>query len=113
MRFKTSSSFNALFMNGKWTHIITPWRIIIDTDEETITVRKRSADIIGIDEKIITFRFIRNITIDQHIFGADIHIKVIGGNISACYIPKNDAKTIKKILVKYNQTKKGKSIIFS
>jgi len=113
MRFEASSSANALIMNGKLPHLITPWRIIIDTDEETITVRKRNADIIGIDEKIIAFRFIRNITIDQHVFGADIHIKAIGGQISARYIPKSDAKTIKKMLIEYNKTKKAKSIIFS
>ena len=113
MQFKSSSSFSALIMNGKWTHVINPWRIIIDTDDETITVRKRNADIFGVDEKIIAFRFIRNIEIDQHVFGADIHIKVIGGKIAACYIPKSDARTIRKMLVKYNQSKKGKSLIFS
>lgn len=113
MQFKASSSFNALILNGKWTHIICPWRIIIDTDEETVTVCKRNADIFGVDEQIVAFRFIRNISIDQHVFGADIQIKVIGGKISACYIPKKDAKTIKKILLQYNQTKKGNSIIFS
>lgn len=113
MRFETASSFNALIMNGKWTHVVRPWRIIIDTDEETVTVRKRNADIFGVDEQIIAFRFIRNIYIDQHVFGADIHIKPISGKISACYIPKKAAKTIKKILIKYNQTKKGRSIIFS
>ena len=69
--------------------------------------------VLHLDEQIIAFRFIRNIYIDQHVFGADIHIKVIGSRISACYIPKRDAKTIKKILLKYNQDKKGKSIIFS
>ena len=113
MRFDTSSSFNALIMNGKCSHIVNPWRIIVDTDEETITVRKRNPELFGVDEQIIAFRFIRNIFIDQHVFGADIHIKVIGGKISARYILKSDAKKIKKILLEYNQTKKRKSIIFT
>jgi len=113
MKFETSSSSNALVMNGKGAHVVNPWHIIIDTDEETITVRKRNAILIGVDEQICAFRFIRSITIDQHLFGADIHIKVVGGLASAYCIPKSDAKEIKKILLEYNQTKKGKGIVFS
>lgn len=113
MKFETSSSAKALIMNGKGAHVVNPWHIIIDLDEETITVRKRNAVLIGVDEQVIAFRYIRNITIDQHVFGADIHIKVVGGYASAFCIPKSDAKKIKKMLLEYNQTKKGKGIIFS
>ena len=113
MRFETSSSANALIMNGKGVHILNPWHIMIDTEEETITVRKRNAILIGVDEQVCAFRFIRSITIDQHLFGADIHIKIVGSYASAFCIPKSDAKEIKKILLEYNQTKKGKGIIFS
>jgi hypothetical protein len=113
MKFETSSSINALVMNGKGAHVVNPWHIIVDIGEETITVRKRNAILIGVDEQVCAFKFIRNITIDQHLFGADIHIKVVGGFVSAFCIPKSDAKKIKNMLLEYNQTKKGKGIIFS
>lgn len=61
---------------------------------------------------MIAFRYIRTVNIDQHIFGADIQIKAVGGYVSALYIPKNDAKKIKKMLFEYNQRKRGKGIIF-
>ncbi len=113
MIFRTQSSIDALVFNGKPEHVVNPWEIIINTDEETIVVKKRNWHLIGKDEQLLAFRFIRNITIDQHMFGADIHIKIMGGKISAYSIPKKDAKTIREILNNYNQTKKGKSIIFS
>jgi len=50
--------------------------------------------------------------IDRHLFGADIHIKVMGGSASVYCISKRDAKTIKNILLEYNSTKKRKGIIF-
>jgi hypothetical protein len=113
MKFETQSSSSALMMNGKPAHVVNPWHIAIDTDEETITVKKRNAYLIGVDEHIIAFKFIRSIKIDQHMFGSDIHIKAVGGTVSAFYIPKGDAKKIKQILLRYNEGKKGKGIIFS
>lgn len=113
MRFEATSSPDALIFNGKPEHIVNPWTIIVDTDDEAITVKKRNWHLIGKDEQILAFRFIRNIKIDQHMFGADIHIKIIGGTISAYCIRKSDAKQIKEILMDYNLTKKGKGIIFS
>jgi len=113
MIFEAQSSAIALVMNGKPAHILNPWHIIVETDEETITITKRNWYLIGIDEQILAFRYIRNITIDQHLFGADIHIKIMGGKISAYCISKRNAKRIKKILLEYNQTKKGRGIIFS
>ncbi len=113
MRFETSSSANALVMNGKPAHVANPWVIIVDTDEQTITVKKRNWFLIGKDEQIIAFRFIRSITIDTHLFGADINIKAIGGKVAAYCIPKSDARKIKDILIEYNQQKNGRGIIFA
>lgn len=112
MRFEAQSSANALIMNGKPAHVLNPWHIFVDTDEETITIRKRNAYLIGVDEQVIAFRYIRSVKIDQHLFGADIHIKAMGGHVSAFFIPKSDAKKIKKMLLEYNQIKRGKGIIF-
>ena len=113
MIFEATSSPDALVFNGKAAHIVNPWTIIVDTDEETITVKKRNWHLIGKDEQVLAFRFIRNIKIDQHMFGADIHIKIVGGTISAYCLSKSDANTVEEILLDYNQTKKGKGIIFS
>lgn len=110
---KATSSILSLILNGKLFHVFNPWHIIVNFDEETITVKKRNQFLIGIDRDIIAFRYIRKVTIDEHLFGADIHIKVVGGYASAFCIPKSDAKKIKKMLLEYNQTKKGKGIIFS
>jgi hypothetical protein len=113
MKFESTSSGSALIANGKAAHVANPWNIVIDTDEETITVSIRNWYLIGIDTQIIAFRFIRSIRIDEHLIGADIHIKVVGGTASAYCIPKSDARRIKEILMDYNFTKKGKGIIFS
>ena len=112
MRFETSSSANALIMNGKGVHILNPWHIMIDTEEETITVRKRNAILIGVDEQVCAFRFIRSITIDQHLFGADIHIKIVGSYASAFCIPKSDAKEIKKYFSNTIKQKRGRVLYF-
>jgi len=92
--------------------VLNPWHIVVDINQESITIRKRNPFLIGFDEQILSFRYIRNIMIDRHLFGADIHIKVMGGSASVYCISKRDAKTIKNILLEYNSTKKRKGIIF-
>lgn len=112
MRYTFTSSFAAMIANGRATQI-TPWKVIIDTDEQTISVTKRNRILIGVDEDTIAFRFIRRVTIDQHVFGADITIKVVGGSITAYSLDKNDCKKIKEILMEFNRTRKGRGIIFA
>jgi len=99
MRFEASSSSSALMFNGKGAHVANPWRIIIDMDEKTITVRKRNSSLIGVDEQVIAFRSIRSVTVDEHTVGADVHIKVVGGTASAYYLSKDDARKIKEMLL--------------
>ena len=113
MRFEATSSVNSLVLNGMPEHVVNPWTIIVDSEEETITVKKRNWHLVGKDEQTLSFRFIRSITIDQHMVGADIHIKIMGGTISVFCLKKSDTKRIKSILLGYNSTKKGKGIIFS
>lgn len=113
MRFEATSTEAALAANGKIINAATPWHLIVDTDEETITVRKRNLIMIGVDEEVLAFRFIRRIRIDQHLIGADIEIKAIGGTVTAYCLSKKDCKKIKQILMDYNATKRGKGIIFS
>ena len=76
------------------------------TCKETITISKRNWYFIGKDSETIAFRFIRKIAINEHLFGANIWVKAIGGSVSAKYLPKKDLQLIKEKLIKYNQTKK-------
>ena len=64
MRFEATSTEAALAANGRIADAVTPWHIIVDTDAETVTVRKRNRYMIGVDEDTLAFRFIRNIRID-------------------------------------------------
>ncbi|MFK7048851.1 hypothetical protein V3Q77_03020 [Flavobacterium davisii] len=109
---KSKSSTIALFFNGQLAHIINPWFIIIDFENEIITIEKRNWFYIGINKNAIAFRFIRNIKIDEHLFGANICIKATGGWVEAKYLSKEDANRIKNILFDYNKNKNN-SIIFS
>ena len=47
MILEKSSSASSLIANGKSAHVVNPWSLIIDTDEETITVSKRNRFLIG------------------------------------------------------------------
>lgn len=113
MRFEAISTEAALAANGRIINAATPWHLIIDTDEETITVRKRNLIMIGVDEEVLAFRYIRRIRIDQHLIGADIEIKAIGGTVTAYCLSKSDCKKVKQILMEYNASKRGKGIIFA
>lgn len=111
MTFSTQSDAAALAANGKAIHVATPWHIVVDTDAETITVTKRNVTLIGVDEEVLAFRFIRNIKIDSHLIGADITIGAIGGSITAYCIPKKDAKQIRQIILEYNAAKGNVNIV--
>ena len=112
MRYSFTSSETILIANGRAGDVLRPWTIIIDTDDQTITIRKRNSYFIGVDEDTLAFRFIRRVTIDEHLFGADISISAVGGKVTACGMEKSDCKRIKRVLTDYNKTRKG-SIVFS
>lgn len=109
IRSKSSRAF--LFLNGKIEDILSPWHICVDFQLETITIKKRNWYLIGINENVHAFRFIRNIDIHQRIFGADIEIKSFGSSSKAFCIAKNDAVEIKNALIEYNQRRKGGFVI--
>ena len=113
MIFRTKSSTSALVMNGDLRSTINPWEIIVDTERETIKLRKRNWHLIGVDEQILAFKYIRNIKIDQHMFGADIEIFTFQGRTYIPYLSKSGANRIRDILDNYNQKKRGNEIIFS
>ena len=113
MRYTFKSTTSALLGNGRGADVFTPWNVIIDTDEQTITLTKRNRIMIGVDENTIAFRFIRRVTIDQHVFGADITIKAVGGTLTAYSMDKKDCKKIKEILMEYNNTRRKGGIVFA
>ena len=112
MRYEFTSSAAAMAANGNLSEI-TPWRIIIDTDEQTITVSKRNKFLIGMDAETLAFRFVRRVDIDEYIIGADITIQAVGGKLTARSMAKSDCRRIKQILMDQNKKSKTKSIIFS
>ena len=67
MRYEATSTEAALAANGRIADAVTPWHLIVDTDAETVTVRKCNKYLIGVDEEVLSFRFIRNIRIDTHL----------------------------------------------
>jgi len=113
MRYHYSSSEAALLANGHASDVLSPWHIIVDTEEQTITIRKRNKYLIGVDEDTLAFRFIRRVTIDEHLIGADITIQAVGGKLTARCLDKSACKKIKKILMDYNEHSKTKHNIFS
>jgi hypothetical protein len=113
MKYHFSSAKDALLFNGKGAHVVNPWHITIDLDKETIEVKKRNSFLIGVDENLVNFKRVRSIKIDQHLIGADIHIKVVGGSLSVYCLSKSDAKKIKTILLEFNDSRKGSNFIIS
>jgi hypothetical protein len=108
----SKSNIFTLILNGKIEHLLSPWNIEVNLNEETITISKRNLYYIGKDTDTIAFKFIRKININEHLFGSDIWIKAIGGSVSARYLPKKDMINIRRLLIDYNQTKTN-HIIFS
>ena len=112
MRYEFTSSAAAMAANGKLSEL-TPWHVIIDTTEQTISVSKRNRYLIGTDEETLAFRFIRRVNIDVHLIGADITIQTVGGKLTAYCLAKSDCKRIRQILMDHNKRSSSKSIIFS
>jgi len=113
MIYKYSSSEAALVANGHAADVLAPWQLIVDTNEQTITIRKRNKYLIGVDEDTLAFRFIRRVTVDEHLIGADITIQAVGGKLTAKCLEKSACKRIKKILMDYNKTSRTGHTIFS
>lgn len=106
------STFLSLLFNGKIVHILNPWHIIVDLEELTLTIKKRNWYLIGVDTQKYAFRFVRSVTIDTHLFGSDIYIKVMGAKAEAFCISKKIARKIERILIQYNNQKGSKHFVF-
>lgn len=113
MKYTFTSSNAALIANGRGMDVLTPWNVIIDTDEKTLSVSKRNRILIGKDTDTLAFHFIRRVTIDEHLIGADITIKAVGGTLTAYCLDKDDCKRIQKILMDHNRTNRSKQVVFN
>lgn len=67
---------------------------------------------IGFDTQTYAFKYVRNISIDTHLFGADIKIRIIGGSAEALSIPKKLARKIQDYLIQYNNQKNNRHVVF-
>lgn len=112
MTYTFTSTWSAMVANGRAADAATPWRVIIDTDAQTITVAKRNRTFIGVDEDTLAFRFIRRVKIDAHVIGADITISAVGGDLTAYCLDKKDCKRIKEILMEFNRNSDNGCIVF-
>ena len=110
--FYSKSSLTSLLFNGRFSHILTPWCLEFNMEEMYIKISKRNWYLISVDTQVYAFRFIRNIKVDNHIFGADIELKIIGGVAKALSLPKKDASKIKNLVIQYNNSKRGKHLVF-
>lgn len=99
--FKTQSTCLSLFVRGKFWDIGRPWKVEIDLNKKHVTIFKRSRYLINVDEQIFKFSSVTHITINNFLFGADVHIRMYSGTASIYCISKKAAKTIKDILLKY------------
>ena len=106
-RCSATSSLLVMLLHGHFLDLLTPWKVIVDLDRETITVRKRNWYLIGVDEYILAFRYVRRIEIDSHLVGADISIRATGGTAEAKLLTKRDVKRIEEMLITNNSRMRG------
>lgn len=83
---------------GFW-NLITRWHIIIDLNNKLITIKKRNWYLIGHQEDVYAFKSVRHVQVKNHLFGADIGIRMFSGNAIAYSISKSKASEIRKILL--------------
>lgn len=105
------SSLTSLVANGRFRHLLTPWHISVDLRENAITVKKRNWFLIGFDTETYAFKYVRNVRIDTHLFGADLCISIIGGSAEVLSLPKRDAQRIRDMLLTSNKNTADDSVI--
>lgn len=111
MSYHVSSTLKVLLLNLKIEYLLIPWTITIDFQNELIEIKQRNWFLIGFKVKSVSLRFIRSISIQEHLFGANILIRTMGENLSVNYIEKLDAQKIKNLLLEYNKGKAKQIII--
>ncbi len=100
MKYKSSLLSLLFFGDNPIIDILTPYRIYIEESRNIITVSKRNTYLIGVDKWIIPFKNIRSLNIDEHFFGADLHVKVYGAPLLVVKcLSKADARRASKVVL--------------
>ena len=86
-----SSILSRLIYGDSIIDLWTPWKVILDLNNNYLEVMKKNWYLIGVDSQIIPFKNIRKLDLNEHLFGADIRIKVYGGSIEAKCLTKKSA----------------------
>jgi hypothetical protein len=108
---EAKSTFLSLLANGKIFSILRPWRIIVDTNKMQLTTMRRNWHLINHDESTHAFKSVRTVTINRHIFGANLSIKVYAGEANVFYINKKKAKQISDLLLNNDWNRKDADVI--
>ena len=111
MVFKTQSSRTSLLSFGKLDDMVTPSALEVDFDKQEIVVSKRNWHLIGVDRDVFFFRHIRRLTIDTHLIGADVTIRIVGSKCHIPSIPKADAKELMRLFREYNENNPKHAVI--
>lgn len=107
---EAKSTILSLLTNGKFLSILRPWRITVDAQKMQIKVMRRNWHLINHDEAIHAFKSVRNVTINRHIFGANLSIKVYSGQAEVFYIDKKKAKQISDLLLNNDWNRKDTDV---
>ncbi len=95
---------------GFWD-IITPWHISVDTKNKRITVTKRNWYLLSKNEDVFAFKSVRHVSVKNHVFGADLGIKMYVGHALVYSISKSDAKKIREILMNVDWNKQDTDVL--
>lgn len=95
------------FIPVGFTDLLRPWYIQIDFEKRLIELKKRNWFLIGFNHQSFQVKSVRNVHVDNHLFGADISIQVYAGKAVAYSISKSKAKTIKNLLLNNDWLKPG------
>jgi len=94
----TSSSLNLLLRGQLWDALI-PWTVEVDVDHHFITVRKRNWYLIGVDENKFRFNAVRQVEIDQRLFGTDVFIRMYGNSLAIPCIKRRAANELRDLIM--------------
>jgi len=78
---------------------ITPWRLILDSNNNKITLKKRNWYFMGVNTQTFNFGKVRNVLNDEKAMTSDIHLQVYAGSVSGYYFPKKHAKMLGKLMI--------------
>ena len=93
------SSRIKLLLRGQLWDAIIPWKIEVDAQNNFITVRKRNWYLIGVDENRFKFSSVRNVDLDQCLFGADMFIRMYGNSLRIPCLNRKEANKLRDLIM--------------